>query len=138
MLLDRHREVGAALDRGVVGDDHALLAVHHANPGDYARPGRLVVVHPVRREGVQFKKGGFRVEQGVDPFTGGHFATFLVPLDILGRSARPDLFVKLEILRFEAFMMFDVCLKIRIGCANLGRDTEHGQLPVMLEIKVLA
>ena len=34
VLLDRHRVVGAALDRGVVGDDHALAPVHHADAGD--------------------------------------------------------------------------------------------------------
>src|SRR5580765_4996770 len=34
MLLHREREVGAALDRRVVGDDHALLALDDADPGD--------------------------------------------------------------------------------------------------------
>ena len=32
VLLDRDRIVGAALDRGVVGDDHALAAHHPADP----------------------------------------------------------------------------------------------------------
>ena len=37
VLLDRQRVVGAALDRGVVGDDHHLPAVDLADAGDHAR-----------------------------------------------------------------------------------------------------
>ncbi len=47
VLLDRHRVVGAALDRRVVGDDHALALRHPADPGDDAGAGRFVVVHAV-------------------------------------------------------------------------------------------
>ena len=36
VLLDRHRVVRAALDGGVVGDDHALAAGHPADAGDDA------------------------------------------------------------------------------------------------------
>ena len=38
MLLHRHREIGAALHRRVVGDDHALAPGHAADAGDDARP----------------------------------------------------------------------------------------------------
>ena len=37
VLLDRHRIVGAALHRGVVGDDHHLLPGDPADAGDHAR-----------------------------------------------------------------------------------------------------
>ena len=37
VLLHRHRVVGAALDGGVVGDDHDVAAVHEADAGDEAR-----------------------------------------------------------------------------------------------------
>ncbi len=47
MLLHRHREIGAALDGGVVGDDHHFDAVHPADAGDDAGGGRRVVVHAV-------------------------------------------------------------------------------------------
>ena len=39
VFLDRHGVVGAALDRGVVRNEQALTAVHHADAGD--DPGRV-------------------------------------------------------------------------------------------------
>jgi hypothetical protein len=45
MLLDGHRIVRAAFDGRVVGDDHAVLALHDADPGDDAGARRVVVVH---------------------------------------------------------------------------------------------
>ena len=44
VLLDRHGVVGAALDRGVVGDDHAAAAVHRPDAGDDAGRRRVAVV----------------------------------------------------------------------------------------------
>ena len=44
VLLDSHRVVGAALDRGVVRDDGALHATHPPDARDDAGAGRLVVV----------------------------------------------------------------------------------------------
>jgi hypothetical protein len=66
VLLHRHRVVGAALDRGVVRHDDALAARHPADPGDQARPGRLVAVQPVRRQRRQLEEAAARVEQRVD------------------------------------------------------------------------
>ena len=45
VLLDRHRVVGAALDRRVVGDDHALAPAHPPDAGDDPGAGRVAVVH---------------------------------------------------------------------------------------------
>ena len=42
MLLDRHRVVGAALHGGVVGDHHALDALHPADPGDHPGGARAL------------------------------------------------------------------------------------------------
>ena len=50
VLLHRDRVVGAALHRGVVGDDHALAAGDLADAGDDAGARRVVVVHPVGRQ----------------------------------------------------------------------------------------
>ena len=53
VLLDGHREVAAALDRGVVGDDDARPAGDAADAGDDAGRRRLAVVEAVggqRRE----------------------------------------------------------------------------------------
>jgi len=56
MLLHRHRIIGAALDRGVVADDHAFDAAHAADAGDDARPAPRVV-HVEGGERRQFEKG---------------------------------------------------------------------------------
>ena len=90
VLLDRHRVVGAALDGGVVGDDHALAAGDPADPGDEAGGRRLVVVHPRRRQRRELKEGGRRIDEGVDPVPGQQLAPRHVPLPgLLGTSA-PD------------------------------------------------
>jgi hypothetical protein len=53
VLLHGDRVVGAALDGGVVGHDHAQASGDPPDPGDDPRAGDLVVVHAVgghRRE----------------------------------------------------------------------------------------
>ena len=49
VLLDRQREVRAALDRRVVGDEHALAALDRPDPGDDPCAGSLSVVDAPRR-----------------------------------------------------------------------------------------
>ena len=67
MLLHRHRVVGAALDRGVVDDDHAFAARDAADAGD--DPGRrhLAAVHAVRRELAELQERRAGVEQPLQP-----------------------------------------------------------------------
>ena len=48
VLLDRDRVVGAALDGGVVGHDHAFPPGHPADAGDDPGAGRLAAVHARR------------------------------------------------------------------------------------------
>ena len=67
MLLDRHRVVGAALDRRVVGDDHALAPGHPADAGDDSRAGALVVVHAVGGQRGHLEQRAAGIEQAVDP-----------------------------------------------------------------------
>ena len=69
VLLDRHRVVGAALHRGVVGHDHAFDALHAADAGDDAGARRLVVVHAVRRHLADLEEGRARIEQVPDAVT---------------------------------------------------------------------
>ena len=45
MLLDREREVGAALDRGIVDDNHTLLAHDATDAGDDSCGGSGAIVH---------------------------------------------------------------------------------------------
>ena len=57
VLLDRHRVVRAALDRRVVGDDHAGRALDPADAGDDPGARRLVVVQAGRGERAQLEEG---------------------------------------------------------------------------------
>ncbi len=78
VLLDRHREVGAALHGGVVGHDHALASVDAADPGDDAGAGHRRLprraVHLGGRQRAQLEEGAAGVEQAVDPLAGQHLA----------------------------------------------------------------
>src|SRR5688572_6675545 len=66
MLLHRHREVGAALDRRVVRDDDDFRAVHLANACDYTRSGRATVVHAIGRKRRELEERRAGVEQRAD------------------------------------------------------------------------
>ena len=54
MFLDRHRIVGAALDRGIVGDDHDFPAVDKADPGDEPGAMNVAFVHAEGGERADF------------------------------------------------------------------------------------
>ena len=69
VLLHRHRVVGATLDRGVVGHDHAFDATDPTYAGHHARSGHGVVVHAMRGQRRDFQEGAARVKQGVDAIT---------------------------------------------------------------------
>ena len=45
VLLDGDGDVGAPLDRRVIGDNYALLTGNHANAGNNARRGRVAIIH---------------------------------------------------------------------------------------------
>jgi hypothetical protein len=63
VLLDGHRVVGAALHGRVVGDDHALHALHTTDACDDARCGRVAVVHPEGGELPDLQEGRAGIEQ---------------------------------------------------------------------------
>ena len=89
VLLHRHRVVRAALDGGVVGDDHALAPADPADPGDDAGGRGLSVVHPVGGEGGELQERRARVEQGVHPVAGQQLAARGVPGPRLLTAAQP-------------------------------------------------
>ena len=67
VFFDGHREVGAPLNRGVVGDDQAFAARDAADAGDDARAAwRLVAVEAPGRQRREFQEGRARIEQPVD------------------------------------------------------------------------
>ena len=69
VLLDRHREVGAALHRGGVGDDHHLPARHPADAADDPRPRRLAVIEVAGGQLADLQEGRTRIQQTLDPLT---------------------------------------------------------------------
>ena len=80
VLLHRHREVGAALHRRVVGDDHALAPRHAADAGDDPGRGHLAAVHAVRGELADLEEGRAGVEQRPDAVARQQLAAREVPL----------------------------------------------------------
>ncbi len=63
VLLHRHREVGAALDGGVVGDDHALAPGDAADAGDDGGRRHVPAIHAVGGELADLQEGRARIEQ---------------------------------------------------------------------------
>ncbi len=97
VLLHGHRVVGAALDRGVVGDDDAGRALDPADPGDDPGARGLVVVHPAGGQRAQLEERRAGVEEPVDPLADGQLAPLTVAGDRLVVAAgaasgygRPD------------------------------------------------
>ena len=91
VLLDRDRVVGAALDRRVVGDDHALAAADPADAGDDAgrRDARRAYML-VRRQRAELEERAARVEQPVDPVADQQLAAGGVLLAGLVAAAAAD------------------------------------------------
>ena len=87
VLLDRQRIVGAALDRGVVGDDQHLASGDAADAGDDAGGRRLVVVQVPGGERRQLEERRARVEQLVDPLAHRQLALGAMPLEVLRAAA---------------------------------------------------
>ena len=79
MLLHRHRVVGAALDRGVVGHHDALAAGHPPDAGDDPGCRGLTVVEAVGGQRRELKERTARIQQRVDPLAGQQLATGHVP-----------------------------------------------------------
>ena len=69
VLLDGERVVRAALDRRVVGDDHARRPLDLSDTRDDAGTGGLVVVQPVGGKRTQLEERAPRIEQALDPLS---------------------------------------------------------------------
>jgi hypothetical protein len=123
VLLDRHREVGAALHRRVVGDDHDLAAVHAADTGNDARRGGGVVVEAVRREWAQLEKGRSAVEDAVDALARQELAACVVLLDGAGRTALAHAFDLPAQVLGERLVVGGVLLELGARGADLARKS---------------
>jgi len=80
VFLHRHREIGAALYRGVVADDHHLLPLDPADPGDQPGGGACAVIHALCGEETDLQKGRAGVQKPVDPFAGEELAPAAVQI----------------------------------------------------------
>ena len=74
MLLHRHRIIGAALDGGVIGDDHAFAARDPPDPGDDARRMHVAAIKAVGRKRRQLQERGAGIDQEIDPLARQHLA----------------------------------------------------------------
>ena len=79
MLLHRHRIVGATLDGGVVGNDHAFAPRDPSHARDDARRMHVSAVEVVSRQRRQFEKGRAGIDQEIDAFARQHLAPSGMP-----------------------------------------------------------
>ena len=79
MLLHRHRIIGAALDGGVVGDDHAFAPRDPPDPSDDARRMHVAAIEIIGRQRRQFEKGRAGIDQEIDALARQHLAPRRVP-----------------------------------------------------------
>ena len=79
VLLDGQRVVGAAFDRGVVADDHAINAADAANADDQAGAGRVALVHAERGQWRDFEERRAGVEQHLHAVAWQQLAARRVP-----------------------------------------------------------
>ncbi len=75
MLLDGDRVVGAAFDRRVVANDHALAAGDFADSGDDAGRWRSAVVHAIGGKLRQLKERCAGIEQHLHTIARQQLAT---------------------------------------------------------------
>lgn len=98
VLLDRHWEVGAALDGGVIGDDQHVPPVHQTDAGNHPGAGAGAVVHVLGGQRGDLQERRALIEQLVHAFAGQQLSAFHVACaGFLGAA---------ECGPFQAFMQF--------------------------------
>jgi hypothetical protein len=86
-FFHRHRVVGAALDGGVVTDDHAFLAFDAADAGDDAGAGRGAIVHVIGRQLRELEERRAGIEQVFDALARQQLAARKVTSTSVGTAA---------------------------------------------------
>ena len=79
--------IGAAFDRGVVGDDHAFPPRDAPDPGHDPGRVRIAAIEPVRGQRAYFEEGRARIEQQVYPVAHKQLGARLVALPGHGAAA---------------------------------------------------
>ncbi len=126
VFLDRQREIGAALDGGVVGDDEHLPARDAPDAGDDARRGAFPVVEVPGGQRRQFEEGGAGVEQPLDALAHEQFALRLVALAVFFAAALRDERQTLLQFRGQRAVVLRVGAELRRGRIEMGGKNFHG------------
>ena len=87
VLLHRDGIIGATLDCGVVGDDHAIAPAHLADAGDDAGRCDVAAIHVVRRQRRQLQERAAGIEQRRDAVTHQELAALGMTRPRLVRAA---------------------------------------------------
>ena len=80
VLLHRHRIIGAALDSGVISDDHAFAPRDPTHAGDDAGGMHVAAIEAVGRQRRKLEKRRAGIDQQVDALTRQHLAARGVPV----------------------------------------------------------
>ena len=132
VLLDRHRVVGAALDRGVVGHDDAGRALDPPDPGDDPGARRIVVVQAGRGQRAQLEEGRSRVEQALDPLADRQLAALPMardrPLVAAGAAARDDGLPSPQVVDERRHR---VVVRARLGRPGVEPAAQDGHAPMI-------
>ena len=124
VLLDREREVRAALHGRVVRDDDALASLDDADAGNDPCRGRLPLVEIPGGERVQLEERRAGIDEPVDPLAGRQLASGAVPLHRLLAAALRHLGRALAKLRDELLHPRTPLLE-RLVARDLGGEHRH-------------
>jgi len=125
MLLHRHGIVGAALDRGIVGDDDAFAPRYPPHPGNDAGRMHVAAIEAVGGQRRQFQKRGSGIDQQVDPLARQHLAARLVARPRHLAAAARDQIELVAQFGDERAHGFRVAREIRRGRIDAGME-RHG------------
>ena len=87
MFFDSQRIVGAALDGGIVGDDHDFAPRNAPDARDETCACGCPIVHILCGEGGEFEEGCAGIEQARDALADEEFALFLLTSSVFGTAA---------------------------------------------------
>ena len=138
MLAHRERVIGAPLDRGVIGHEHALLAFDPSDSGDDARGGKVVVVHLVGGERRELQPGTSGIEHPVDPIANQELLAREMLAAGFERPAFADRLEPREELVALPEVKGPIGLELRIGWIDPGGKDVHARLLLASERERIA
>ena len=120
MLLHGHRVIGAALDGGVVGDNHAFATRDATDAGHDAGGMHVAAIEAIGRQRRQFQERGAGIDQQVDALARQHLAARGMAVARGLAAAAGDLAELVAQIRDEA------AHGLRVACEILGRWIDAG------------